>query len=82
MNALLQAASHGIQISNATLYTTTYPCALCAKMLINGGVVRVVTTSDYPDQLAKEMLAEADIPVEFFSPHGKRHTPKKRPKGR
>jgi len=81
MNAFLQAATHGIKLANATLYSTTYPCVLCAKMLINGGVVRVVTTSDYPDKLAKEMLAEAEIPVDVLPPpatkppKGKRRQP-------
>jgi dCMP deaminase len=65
MNALLQAASHGIRIEGSTLYSTTYPCSLCAKMLINGGIVRVVTVEDYPDALAKEMLDEAHIQVDI-----------------
>ena len=63
MNALLQAASHGIRIEGATLYSTTYPCSLCAKMLINGGIVRIVAAEDYPDALAKEMLDEAKVEV-------------------
>lgn len=63
MNAILQAAQHGIKVSGATLYSTTYPCSLCAKMLINCDVARVVTESDYPDELAKEMLAEAGVCV-------------------
>jgi dCMP deaminase len=65
MNALLQAASHGIRIEGSTLYSTTYPCSLCAKMLINGGIVRVVTVEDYPDAMAKEMLDEAHIQVDI-----------------
>jgi dCMP deaminase len=65
MNALLQAASHGIRIEGSTLYSTTYPCSLCAKMLINGGIARVVTVEDYPDELAKEMLDEARIQVDI-----------------
>ena len=63
MNALIQAANHGVRIEGATLYSTTYPCSLCAKMLINGGIVRIVAAQDYPDALAKEMLDEARIEV-------------------
>ena len=66
MNALLQAAQYGIKAQGATLYSTTYPCSLCAKMLINCGVVRVVAGSDYPDALAKEMLQEAGVPVDIW----------------
>ena len=65
MNALLQAANYGIKISGATLYSTTYPCSLCAKMLINAGITRIVTLTDYPDALAKEILSTANIKVEI-----------------
>ncbi|MDO8136221.1 MAG: cytidine/deoxycytidylate deaminase family protein [Candidatus Brocadiales bacterium] len=65
MNALLQAASYGVQIEGATLYTTSHPCVLCAKMLINCGVRRIVALSDYPDWLSKEMLKEAGVQVEI-----------------
>ncbi|HUU43635.1 MAG TPA: cytidine/deoxycytidylate deaminase family protein [Planctomycetota bacterium] len=66
-NALLQAASHGIRIEGATLYSTTYPCSLCAKMLINGGIVRIVAAEDYPDAMAKEMLEEANVTVDVLA---------------
>ena len=68
MNALLQAAAHGIRIEEATLYSTTYPCSLCAKMLINCGIRRIVCTRDYPDRLAKKMLQQADIEVVVTGP--------------
>ena len=69
MNALLQAAKHGISINGATLYCTTSPCSLCSKMLINGGIKRIIAVGDYPDKLAREMLQQAGIELElrFFS---------------
>jgi len=67
MNALLQAAVYGVRTQDATLYSTTYPCSLCAKMLINAGIVRVVAEGEYPDELAKQMLAEAGIEVDIVS---------------
>ncbi len=63
MNTLLQAASHGIRIEGSTLYSTTYPCSLCAKMLINGGIEHVVAGEDYPDEMAKQMLLDAGVIV-------------------
>ncbi|HHT9105975.1 MAG TPA: deoxycytidylate deaminase [Candidatus Wujingus californicus] len=66
MNALLQASRYGIKISGATLYTTTYPCSLCAKMLVNAGIQHIVTITDYPDPLAKDILSMAKINVEIF----------------
>jgi dCMP deaminase len=64
MNAILQAAVHGVSVDGATLYCTNSPCSLCAKMLINAGVKRIVVTDGYPDDLATELLKEAGIPVE------------------
>lgn len=63
-NVIIQAAVHGINISGATLYCTTHPCVLCAKMLINCGISRIFYAEDYPDELAATMLREAGIPVE------------------
>ena len=42
MNGIIQAALHGVAISGATVYCTTAPCFLCAKMLVNVGVARIV----------------------------------------
>ena len=66
MNVLIQAASHGIRVEGATLYSTSFPCSLCAKMIINGGIRRAVAQSDYADPLAKELLAEAKVKTEIF----------------
>jgi len=63
-NAILQAALYGVQIEGATVYTTHQPCVLCAKMLINAGVKRVVYRDSYPDELAQEMMAEAGVRME------------------
>lgn len=60
-NAVIQAAVHGIAIDGATLYTTLHPCVLCAKILINCGVREIHYLEGYPDDLARDMLAEAGI---------------------
>ena len=61
-NAIIQVAVHGGgEICGSTLYSTTQPCILCAKMLINAGVARIVYDGPYPDELAREMLAEAGV---------------------
>jgi len=64
MNALIQAAKHGVRIQGATCYVTDTPCSLCAKMLINGGIVRIVAEGAYPDGMAREMLEQAGVAVE------------------
>jgi dCMP deaminase len=62
-NAIIQAALHGVSVKGATLYCTNRPCIICAKMIINAGIVRIVVGGDYRDALAEEMLTEAGIEV-------------------
>ncbi|MGI6130049.1 MAG: deoxycytidylate deaminase [bacterium] len=62
-NAIIQAAVHGVSIRGGTLYSTAYPCSLCAKMLINAGIRRVVYQGNYPDDLAKAVLREGCVEV-------------------
>jgi len=62
-NAIIQAALHGISIEGATLYCTHQPCILCAKMMINARVRKVVYRQSYPDGAALEFLRQAGIEV-------------------
>ena len=63
-NAIIQAANQGVAIEGSTLYCTTAPCSLCAKMLINAGVTRVVFAGAYPDKMAVEFFEQAGVEVE------------------
>ena len=60
-NAIIQAAYHGVSVKNAVLYCTNQPCAICAKMIINAGIIKIYYQSGYTDALAQEMLTEAGI---------------------
>ncbi len=60
-NALIQASLHGISVKAATLYATTQPCVICAKMLINAGIKEIVMTHGYPDKMALDFLKQAKI---------------------
>ncbi|MEI6132372.1 MAG: dCMP deaminase family protein [Bacillota bacterium] len=62
-NALVQAAYSGTSVKDAVMYITTQPCSLCAKMLINAGISKVVYKGDYPDEMAMEMLKEAGVRI-------------------
>jgi dCMP deaminase len=62
-NAIIQAAKHGVNIAEATLYCTNSPCIICSKMIINSGVQRIVYLEGYPDDLSLEMLQESAIEV-------------------
>jgi dCMP deaminase len=65
-NAILQAALYGVPIAGATLYCTTHPCVVCAKMLINARIREVVITDSYPDKMSADLLAEAGITVRYL----------------
>ena len=62
-NVIIQAALHGVITKGSTLYCTNHPCVICAKMIINAGIVRIVIRDDYSDPLAAQMLKEAEISV-------------------
>ena len=65
-NAIVQAALHGISTEGAIMYTTYRPCTTCAKMIINAGIVRVVSEEDYPHELGVELMKEAGIKLDKF----------------
>jgi len=62
-NAIIQASLHGISIQGSTIYITNQPCIICAKMLINAGIVSVVILDGYPDEMAMEFLKQAKIKI-------------------
>lgn len=66
-NAIIQAAYHGVAINGAVIYTRTFPCVICAKMIINAGIIKVVYRESYDDRLSRDLLAEAHIEVEKLS---------------
>lgn len=67
MNAVIQAAYHGVAVAGATVYITHQPCLTCAKTLINSGIRRIVFAGEYPDPLAREVLEQAGVALEQVS---------------
>ena len=65
-NAIIQAARLGVSIDGATLYCTHQPCGICAKMIVNAGIARVVYNEGYPDAFAVEMLNEGGVKLEKY----------------
>ena len=64
MNIISQAAFHGTSLKGATVYCTNQPCHLCAMLLINAGVVRVVYSHPYPDAAAISLFRQAGVLLE------------------
>lgn len=65
-NAVIQAAKLGISIDGATCYCTHQPCSVCAKILINAGIKRIVYEQGYPDAFALELINEAGVTLEKY----------------
>ncbi|MBN1134410.1 MAG: cytidine/deoxycytidylate deaminase family protein [Methanosarcinaceae archaeon] len=62
-NAIIQAALHGVVTEGATLYCTHQPCILCAKMIINAKIKRVVYVTPYPDNDAIDFFKDSGVEV-------------------
>ncbi|GAB4436166.1 MAG: cytidine/deoxycytidylate deaminase family protein [bacterium] len=62
-NLIIQAAYHGISIADSQLYCTNFPCSICAKMIINAGIRKIIYIEGYPDELSQELLKEANVEV-------------------
>lgn len=62
-NAIIQAATLGQSIEDGTIYITHQPCVICAKMIINAGLKRIVVKEGYPDDLSVELLDEAGLKI-------------------
>ncbi len=60
-NAIINAAFYGVATEGATIYCTNQPCLICARMIINAGIVKVVHQGNFDDKLALEFLDEAGI---------------------
>ena len=65
-NAIIQAAKLGVCIDGATLYCTHQPCVICAKMIINSGIKRIVYKDGYPDEFSMQLLRESGVEIVKF----------------
>lgn len=63
INALTQAAIHGVNVKGATAYITNMSCTTCAKALIAAGIKRVVVFSDFHDTLATKFYTESGVEI-------------------
>ncbi len=58
INCIVQAALHGTAIDgNTSLYTTTFPCMSCLKLIINAKIKRLI----YKEGYDMENIVKADL---------------------
>jgi deoxycytidylate deaminase/dephospho-CoA kinase len=67
-NAIVNLARNGrsVPMEECKLYTTTYPCRLCANKIVNLGIKHIIYLEPYPDEAAKIILGHAAVKDEFF----------------
>jgi len=65
-NAIIQCSIHGIQTTGSTLYCTAKPCYICAKMLVNARVIRVVCVEGREDVYTDELFRNANMQIELY----------------
>jgi dCMP deaminase len=63
MNALVQAAIHGVNTNGATAYITNMSCTTCAKALTAAGIKKVVVFSDFHDTLATQFYTQSGVEI-------------------
>lgn len=67
-NAISQAARMGVALQGSTLYCRMTPCRVCAMLIINCGIIRVVCEKRYHAGAESEaMFAQAGTTLEYVS---------------
>ncbi|MBS3055828.1 MAG: cytidine/deoxycytidylate deaminase family protein [Candidatus Aenigmarchaeota archaeon] len=68
-NAICQAARFGISLEGSTLYLKFTPCPVCAKMIINSGIKRIVAEKGYHGVYeTPDLFKRAGIRFEIINP--------------
>lgn len=68
INAICQAARHGIKLSGSTIYVTTSPCMACFKPIAAAGIIEVVYDVEYREQEFLGFAKLAGIKVRKYEP--------------
>jgi deoxycytidylate deaminase len=63
MHAITEAARRGLAIGGGTIYTTTFPCHMCARHIISSGIENVVYIEPYPKSMTKELYPD-DVSID------------------
>ena len=61
-NAIIQAA----RLGSIRAQPCTTQAVICAKMIVNAGICRVVYAEGYPDEFSLHMLAEGGVSIEKY----------------
>ena len=63
-NALMDCAKRGVSCEGCTAYITHYPCIICARLLLAGGIKKINYLNDYKnDELVKNFTDQCNVDV-------------------
>lgn len=61
-NALLQSSKiGGMGVKGGRIFTTTFPCELCAKKIYQSGIKEIIYTEPYPESISQEVFLKDGI---------------------
>ena len=64
-NALMDCAKRGVSCDGCTAYITHYPCIICTRLLLAGGIKKIKYVNDYKnDDLVKKFTEQCQVCVE------------------
>ncbi len=59
MAAITDAAMRGIEVKNSILYSTTFPCHLCARHIVSSGIKKVLYIEPYPKSKTESFYSDS-----------------------
>ena len=63
-NALMDCAKRGVSCNGCTAYITHYPCIICTRLLLAGGIKKINYLNDYKnDELVKYFSDQMNVPI-------------------
>ena len=64
-NALMDCAKRGVSCNGCTAYITHYPCIICTRLLLAGGIKKIKYVNDYKnDELVQKFTDQCGVCVE------------------
>ena len=63
-NALMDCAKRGVSCEGCSAYVTHYPCIICARLLLAGGIKKINYLNDYKnDELVEKFSDQCQVDV-------------------
>ena len=63
-NALMDCAKRGVSCEGCTAYISHYPCIICTRLLLAGGIKKINYLNDYKnDELVKTFTDQCNVDV-------------------